>query len=441
MPDRLTVLLTNIWLVNRAGSETVIRDLAFGLLRRGHRVIVYAPALGGAADELVARGIVVIDDLRKLAETPDIIHAHHLIPCGEALYRFPQTPAIYTCHSFSHWAEAPAHFPQVAAYVAVDEACRDRLVQAEGIDPARVMVIPNAVDLTRIPQRPQPLAARPLRAVAFGKAAAAGAPRLACERLGIPFAAIGTLDVPLANPESELVKADLVFASARCALESLCCGCAVIACDARGIAGLVTSENYQDLRAKNFGLRTLTESNTIEACIREIGRYDPQDASRVSARARHDAGLALQLDRFETLYREVLDGSRRPRITPEAHERAMAQFLHDNLPRRPADIRWPWLALREELRRDVLQLEARLGEAQDRLAASEAQLTATVTQVTQARGELDQARVELALSRAELTQSRSEMAATSGKLAILRQSRLLKVGRLLRRIAGRPVAY
>src|SRR5712692_8109386 len=115
MNNRLTILLTNIWLSRLAGSEVVVRDLALGLLRRGHRPIVYSPELGGVAQEIAARGVSVIDDLRNLGEAPDIIHAHHSIPCGEALIRFPDVPAIYVCHAFDHWCEAPVHFPQIAA--------------------------------------------------------------------------------------------------------------------------------------------------------------------------------------------------------------------------------------------------------------------------------------------------------------------------------------
>ena len=106
----------------------MVRDLAVGLARRGHKPIVYSPTLGAVAAEIAARGIAVIDDLQKLAETPDIVHGQHSIPAAEALIRFPDAPAIYVCHSFDMWLEAPVHFPQIGAYVAVDEACRDRLV-------------------------------------------------------------------------------------------------------------------------------------------------------------------------------------------------------------------------------------------------------------------------------------------------------------------------
>src|SRR5262249_17806309 len=148
------------------------------------------------------------------------------------------------------------HFPQIGAYVAVDEACRDRLVHTAGIAPERVTIMGNAVDLRRIPRRPQPLRARPQRVLAFGKAAAMAEPRLACERLGLQYHALG-FDVghTVAHPEQELVEYDIVFASARAALEAICCGCAVVACDPRGSAGLVTPQNFAALRAQNFGLR------------------------------------------------------------------------------------------------------------------------------------------------------------------------------------------
>jgi hypothetical protein len=403
MSDRRTVLITNIWLASLGGSEVVVRDLALGLLRRGHRPIVYAPTLGAVAEEIAARGVAVIDDLRQLGEPPDIIHAQHCIPCGEALIRFPDVPAIYVCHAFRHWVEAPVHFPQIGAYVAVDEACRDRLVHTEGIDPERVVILHNAVDLNRIPPRPAPLSERPQRAVAFGKAAAVPELRTACEQLGIQFDAIGAATGRISTAaEQELVAYDLVFASARSALEAMCCGCAVIVCDPRGFAGLVTSRNFEALRARNFGLRCLAEPVTVDRCVQAIGRYDPDDASAVGRQARADADLDKLLDDVERLYDEVLTGPRRPSVTAAAHARAVARFLHENLPRRPADTRWPWLAEREDLQQQVATVAHKAG--------------ALTVRVDELQREL-----------AEAVRERDE----------LKRSRLLKVGRLLRRIAGR----
>jgi glycosyltransferase involved in cell wall biosynthesis len=388
-----TVLITNIRLADYGGSEVVVRDLALGLLRRGYRPIVYSPTLGPVAEEIVARGVPVLDDLRRLGEAPDIIHAHHCIPAGEALIRFPDVPAIFVCHAFRHWLEAPAHFPQVGAYVAVDEACRDRLVQIEGIDPARVLMLHNAVDLSRIPPRPEALPGRPRRAAAFGKAAAVPELRVACERLGIAFEAFGNSESGFsATPEHELVKYDLVFASARAALEALCCGCAAIACDARGLAEMVTSENFAPLRLKNFGLRSLTKAISVEGLVQEIARYDAADAAAICDRARAEADLEKLLDRYEALYDEVLTGARRPVVTAEAHVQAVARFLHDYLPRKPADPRWPWLAEREALLQEIAGRDARI-------------------------------------------------AALNAQAVMLQRSRLLKFGRWLRRLLGLPNPY
>lgn len=361
----LIILITNIRLANRGGSEVAVRDLARGLLRRGHRPIVYSPLLGDMAKELASQGVATINDLRNLAETPDLIHAQHAVPAAEALIRYPFTPAIFVCHSFSKWVEAPVFFPQIGAYVAVDEACRDRLVHVSGIESSRVVIVPNAVDLRRVPLRPNPLPRRPKLALAFGKAAPVPEIKAACDHLGIGFNAIGySVNRVEVNPEKELVKADLVFATARAALEALCCGCAVVICDYRGMAGMVTTRNFDSLRILNFGARSLGDAVSFDGLLRALENYDAVDAGVVSERARAEADFEQTLDRFETLYSEILTGKRKPDITTGAHERATARFLNEYLPRQPSDRRWPWTIERERLERRVVKLEARLAASQ-----------------------------------------------------------------------------
>src|SRR5207237_10275371 len=141
--------------------------------------------------------------------------------------------------------------------------------------------------------------------------------------------------------EQQLVHCDLFFGSARAALEGICCGCAVIVCDNRGFAVLVTRQNFATLRARNFGLRCLGEVVTVDRCVAEIGRYDPAEASLVAEQAREDASLEKLLDEFEKLYLEVLDGARQPQVTAESHHQAVTRFLHENLPRRTGADRCP----------------------------------------------------------------------------------------------------
>jgi hypothetical protein len=359
-----------------------------------------------------------------VAEVPDVIHGHHAIPCAEAIMRFPEVPAINVCHAFEYWVEAPAHFPQVAAYVAVDEACRDRLVHTQGIDPARVVTLPNAVDLSRVPARPHPLPDRPRRAAAFGKASAVHQIRSACEALSMEFEALGRhVGREIPNPEEYLVNFDLVFASARAALEALCCGCAVVVCDARGSAGLVTSENFAALRAKNFGLRCLTMPITVEGLVEEVRRHDREDANRVSERARREGDLERLLDAFDGLYEKVISAARAAPVSREAHEAAVARFLRAYLPRHPNDPRWPWLEERAALAEHIAELETELPAANGKAAEREA------------------LRKRLAEVENQLQVANEKLKAVEDSIANIKQSRLLRLGRWLRRIRGLPLPY
>ncbi|TIX18021.1 MAG: hypothetical protein E5V44_03625, partial [Mesorhizobium sp.] len=67
----LSILIANIYLTGRSGTEIVTRELAFALMRAGHRPIVYAPELGPIAQEIRARGIPVTDDISTIAAEVD----------------------------------------------------------------------------------------------------------------------------------------------------------------------------------------------------------------------------------------------------------------------------------------------------------------------------------------------------------------------------------
>jgi len=422
MGHSLAILLTNIWLESRGGSEIVTRDLALGLLRRGHRPIVYSPTLGLVAQEITARGIPVIDDLRQIGESPDLIHGHHSIPCGEALIRFPYVPAVYMCHAFDFWMEAPVHFPQIAVYAVPDEACRDRLVHREGIDPKHVVMLPNAVDLSRIPSRPAELPERPLRAAAFHKAATVAEIAQSCAIAGLEYTTLGGPGATsLAHPEKELVHVDLVFA--------------VIVCDHRGMAGLVTTQNFEEMRIRNFGLRTLGAPITVVGLIDQINRYDVADAVAVGRLARNAADMEKHLDRVEHLYAEVLNGPRRPVITPDVHERAVARFLHENLPRTPGDTRWPWIGVLQdfEARRDLLETQlfnSAVGRAQ-----LERSLQQTESGLIERQRQLE---ADLAEARKETAISKDNEERLGQQLAQLNRSRALRLARWLRHLMAGP---
>ena len=163
----LKVLLTNTHLVHRGGTELYIRDLATALLRMGHKPVVYSPRLGGVAEEIRTLTIPVVNTLDALVEPPDMIHGQHHLETMTALWRFPDTPALYVSHGFLPWQEAPPLFPRILQYVVVGVFGRERLTREFGIDPDRVTIVHNFVDLKRFRPRIE-LPARPRSALLFG---------------------------------------------------------------------------------------------------------------------------------------------------------------------------------------------------------------------------------------------------------------------------------
>ena len=96
-----------------------------------------------------------------------------------------------------------------------------------------------------------------------------------------------------------------MFAKARCAIEALAVGAAVIICDVQGLAGMVTTTSLDAMRQLNFGARTLRRPITADATGAEIDRYDPADAAAVSERIRQSADIDLLVDQYIDLYDEL----------------------------------------------------------------------------------------------------------------------------------------
>src|SRR2546423_5244678 len=103
----MRILITNIVLSGRSGTETYVRDLALELLRRQHEVAVFTPRLGPIAEELIAAGIEVAARLDNLRLRPDIIHGHHNLQTALAMLHFPDIPAIFVCHDSKAWHDSP----------------------------------------------------------------------------------------------------------------------------------------------------------------------------------------------------------------------------------------------------------------------------------------------------------------------------------------------
>src|SRR5579863_9979689 len=217
----MKVLITNMTLAARTGTEIVARDLAIGLTRAGHQACVFSPLPGAVAQEIIAAGAPVVSRLEDVPFEPDIIHGHHHVESTLAVLHFGRAPAIFVCHDRRSWHDTPPRLNAIRRYVAVDRNCLERLTVEAGIPGERTRLILNAVDLRRfLPHKPLP--ARPLRALVFSNYAIEGERletlRQFCRESEMELAIAGSgMGAQAVQPEAILGEYDLVFAKARCA--------------------------------------------------------------------------------------------------------------------------------------------------------------------------------------------------------------------------------
>src|SRR6266550_601719 len=100
LKSKLRILITNKSFAIRGGTELYVRDLAEGLLARGHLPIVYTTDPGEVSTEIRGLSVPVIEDLNLLATPPDIIHGQDHVQTITALLHFPGVPAVFFCHGW-----------------------------------------------------------------------------------------------------------------------------------------------------------------------------------------------------------------------------------------------------------------------------------------------------------------------------------------------------
>jgi glycosyltransferase involved in cell wall biosynthesis len=332
----MRVLITNHTLAGRTGSELYVLEVARRLQQLGHEPMVYSPRCGPVAEVLRAEKIPAVSELSQLPFAPDVIHGQHHLETMTALLALPGVPAIFVCHGALPWEEMPPVFPRIHRYLAVDEACRERLLREAPTSPDKIKVLLNFVDL----QRFQPRAAlpeKPRRALVFSNYAKEtnylAAVRTACAQFNLTVDVRGMgVGVTTDEPENLLPHYDLVFAKARAALEAMAVGCAVIVCDRRGCGPLVTPENFAELRPWNFGFRTMVNRVTVKNLSAQIARYNAVAAAEVGRLARAEVSHVSVVDELVRAYEFARAAQKNNPPDPAAESRAAAAYLQWLLP-------------------------------------------------------------------------------------------------------------
>src|SRR5437762_697175 len=202
-----------------------------------------------------------------------------------------------------------------------------------GIAPERSSVLLSAIDVGVFRQR-EPLPPKPRRAVVYSNLAHeltfVPAIREACRRAGIELDVVGaSAGTAVPHPESILGGYDLAFAKAKCAMEAMACGLAVILCSGSGIGGMVRSADFDRLRRLNFGIRALQKPLSAETLLAELTLYDVDDARAVSDRIRETASLDELHESLFSTYEAAIEEHAANKTEPVAESRRAAALLHD----------------------------------------------------------------------------------------------------------------
>jgi len=214
-----------------------------------------------------------------------------------------------------------------------------------GIPEGSVAIIQNGVDLNRFRQRP-PLPDRPVRAAIFSNYATRSRDTEivadACAELGIRLDVIGAgVGNQSRDPALVLPDYDLVFAKARCAMEAMAVGCAVILLnEGLGLAGLVTAGNVREWHQWNFGRRLLQLPIETAAIRDAISRYRPDDAAAVSRYLRTNGSLEQMAVAFSLLAEAVLaEAAAEPAVDAQQENREFARYVREVMrPPGPASV-------------------------------------------------------------------------------------------------------
>ena len=298
----ISVLFTNNSLGLRGGSESYLRDVALALLRRGHRPVAFSLVHGETAADLRQRH----DPCRRRPHAARRRAGRH--PRTSPLRNVDCSSRVPGCSG----RELLPRLDPVGRNAAPPSGRSPLRGRRRGLRrPPR----PRRRDLagsgrvaaqlrgSRSLSTTAALPARPARALVLSNyATSAGYTRViaaACHAAGVTLDVVGASNGnPTDCPAQLLAGYDLVFAKGRTALEALAAGCATVLADRAGAGPLVTPDNYEVLRRRNFGIRELTHGHDVAWYGEQLSKYCARAAADVSARVRAEASIEPAIDRL-----------------------------------------------------------------------------------------------------------------------------------------------
>jgi len=326
----MRILITNERIDQRAGSDLFCRDLARGLQSRGHFVIAYGSDKRQLERMLERDSIPVVVNLEKLPFRPDVIHARHHLDAMTAVMALPGVPAIHHCLGPA-WATLIPKHPRIFRYVAPSVGVAASLA-SEGIASEQTDTILHAFDPDRFTKVRTPPSV-PTRALIYDDVLSSDS--LVVQTIVSELQSAG-MAVELSgrrfgraieDPERQLLKYDLVFASGRKGIEAIACGCSVIMVGPNGCGELVESSNFEALRATNFARPGEPIFAAAEVIARFFGEYSPPTSIDLAERIRRVASFDSFILEIENSYQAAITANDGYELDFDAEDRAASTYL------------------------------------------------------------------------------------------------------------------
>jgi hypothetical protein len=308
----LRILVANHQLWDHSGSVVFTFVLAEFLKSRGHDVTVYSKYLGEVALGLTSIGVRVVDDLSEISnEIFDIAHVHHNITAIETRYYFPNIPILFLSHGVLPFLEEPPRLNiNIDSFAAVSEEVKDRLIVL-GADPRKIVIFRNIIDSQKFHQL-ETIRQKPAKALILSNKidkvreetikAACDDHNISCKFVGQNYGVVEQDYLPY-----EINEADIVFSLGRGAMEAMLCGRIPIIYDYRGGDGMVTPDNFHELKKCNFSGRCYRRQFSVQELKNEIRRYEPSSGIVLRDLVLNEYDAHSRIDDLIDIYSSVIE--------------------------------------------------------------------------------------------------------------------------------------
>ncbi|XLQ20398.1 MAG: glycosyltransferase [Candidatus Moraniibacteriota bacterium] len=278
----MKILITNYSLLNYAGTENYVIDIARYFHKSKYEVFVYSPLIGMSGQDIFDDGIHVTSNLLDIANIDfDIIHAHHNIVAIFTRAIFPNVPMIFMSHGVLPKIEQPPFIDiNITSYVAVSEEVRDNLVKRHNIDIKKISIIRNFVDFVRF-QEHKKVNSVLKNVLVISNHYTKNVKHIiesVCSKLDISLVHVGLPENMVDNVENYINRADIVVTLGKGAIEAMTCKRNVIIYDKHGSDGFITVEKYYKVRENNFSGRRFQKQINQKSFEQLLQKYDPSIA-------------------------------------------------------------------------------------------------------------------------------------------------------------------